>query len=191
MKLIIFLDGDNYPENAIKGIELLKTGDEVYIYESIAKGGKHFKDKYIEELQSKTAAKIDVRFIQTPGKNATDFAIAIDAGKAIAAAGNEKKAYVVISADHDFDIMSSELRHSCPDAYCITRATDIRAVVEKFWLLRVESREEMVSQLAAFLPENVAKDACDNLAEVTRTNSTASSYEFQLAVKNKKPWWMR
>ena len=165
MNLMIFVDGDNNPDFALRGIEYLKTGDEVYIYESIAKGGKHFKEEYIKELQSKTAAKINVRFIQTIGKNATDFRVAIDAARAIAAAEDEKKAYVLVSGDSDFVVIASELRVSCPNLI-ISAHRRVLDPVRNYWPLLAENAEDVKKYIQIAANKEIEEDAYENLAAI-------------------------
>lgn len=181
MKLKIFLDGDNQINKTLDGIELLEEGDELFIYENVdAHKGIHFNEKCVNELMSKTAAKIHVLFIQN-ARNAVDFAIAINAAKVIAAAGNKDTAYVLISGDNDYNTIIRELRASFPEAYYLLKENSIRTAAERCWPLRVTTAEQLKEQLAKLIGDEAGADAYQNLF-----NILAPQQE-----EKERKWWQR
>lgn len=126
-RTIYYVDGDNDPCKRIQGIERLSSRDRVKVF-SAANNGYYNIQKHREELLN--TCKCKVKFITvTPGDNAVDFAIAMDAY-----AQCKRRKYLrvyLISKDKHFDVINTQLKDFVGEAQVGGRKSDIKEASRK------------------------------------------------------------
>ena len=100
---IYYVDGDNSPKERIRGIEWLRETDNVRIYYAC---NNTFYPLQKNQKQIEGQTKANVQFFSVPaGKNAVDFAVAVNAS--ISIAQGEKGLIFLVSEDSDFQMITN------------------------------------------------------------------------------------
>ena len=151
---IYYVDGDNSPKERIRGIEWLRETDTVRIYYA-CNNTFYPLQKNQKQIECQTKAK--VQFISVPaGKNAVDFAVAVNVS--ISIANGEKELIFLVSEDSDFQMITNLI---CEE----TRAIGQVEKVKNIWqgLLQDSASITNLKILEKILQEQFGDDEGKNL----------------------------
>lgn len=141
MRLIYFVDGDNNPPAGTEGIEKLTEEDEVVVF--YAKNNTYYgKSEKRDGLTA--AAKCRLRFAEVmPGKDAVDFAIAIEAAKLCACEDAADAVYLFVSKDKHFDIVQRQLYEQFGKERILKRVDSIADGVSRYFLFKISEQNDL------------------------------------------------
>lgn len=193
-KLIIFIDGDNAPQDRIDGASLLSAKDELHIYESRKSTepnkGLYFSDAFIKGLKQRTPATVFMTPVDR-GEQAVDFRIAMDLAVHASQAA-EDSIYCLLSGDSHYNIILREFQAVNHSAYDIVKLATVRQCAERYLPLLCDTSENLKAQLKKLLGEQIGLDAYNNLTEVFNSIQEDST---SLSTAPQSPpfikWWRR
>ncbi len=141
MRLIYFVDGDNNPPAGTEGIEKLTEEDEVIVF--YAKNNTYY-GKAAKRDNLTAAAKCRLRFAEVaPGKDAVDFAIAIEAAKLCAQEADEDAICLFVSRDKHFDIVQRQLQSQFGKDRILKRVESIADGVSRYFLFKISEQNDL------------------------------------------------
>lgn len=106
---IYYIDGDNLVQERLVGIETLNEACKVKIFSS-RNGDYHRNHHRQRKLRARCKCQIEF-YTVVPGKDAADFAIAMDLGREIGTGNRWRKPcrYYLISGDKHFDVIDRQI----------------------------------------------------------------------------------
>lgn len=141
MRLIYFVDGDNNPPASAEGIEKLTEEDEVIVF--YAKNNTYY-GKAAKRDNLTASAKCRLRFAEVaPGKDAVDFAIAIEAAKLCAQEADEGAICLFVSRDKHFDIVQRQLYEQFGKDRILKRVDSIADGVSRYFLFKISEKNDL------------------------------------------------
>ncbi len=141
MRLIYFVDGDNNPPAGAEGIEKLTEEDEVIVF--YAKNNTYY-GKAAKRDDLTASAKCRLRFAEVaPGKDAVDFAIAIEAAKLCAGEEAADAVYLFVSRDKHFDIVQRQLYEQFGTDRILKRVDSIADGVSRYFLFQISDKNDL------------------------------------------------
>ena len=168
---VIFVDGDNLPRKRTEGIERLRAGDEVYIFES--EDAIYFNAERQAELRASSKANVVFRRVKA-GKDSADFAIAMAIARKFPQGITGNSIACLISGDRHFDIIAHEFLAGSESKIPIERIDTIKTAVDKFYLLRAENAGDLHNYFVKRFGAEMGKDTYRHMSELFEKSAAES-----------------